>query len=50
MLATALPALAQAPALTSQCTLPQIADTAALEQAPGSDLMLVPVTINCAAR
>jgi len=44
---TAAPAAAatQTPAAPA-CTLPKIADTAALEQLPGTDLMTVPVAIN----
>jgi predicted aspartyl protease len=37
-------------AAAETCTLPKIADTAALEQLPGADLMTVPVAINGAAK
>ena len=47
--ATPTPAVQQAPAARS-CALPEIADTAPLEQVSGSDLMTVPVAINGATK
>ena len=43
--AAAQTAVSQAPAAET-CTLPKIADTASLEQVPGTGLMTVPVAIN----
>ncbi|HEX4118736.1 MAG TPA: hypothetical protein VHX99_08035 [Rhizomicrobium sp.] len=43
-------AAAQTPQPPDTCTLPKIADTAALEQVPGTGLVTVPVTINGATK
>jgi hypothetical protein len=50
LLGSAAAATAQAPQPQETCTLPKIADTAALEQIPGAGLVTVPVTINGATK